>query len=344
MDCLSATEIISAAHDGTPVDPGVLADARAHCETCPECAAFAETLLRMEQVAPPRAPIPLVERIIETTRAEAGAPVPAPVEQDTTSGSTAPLQRPGGTLLPSWWQPRMTAFVSAAAVVLVGVVASLALIGQAGLTGSEADLEQSLGSFTIDATAADDAGDRGAEESALEAGEAPADSATSTATPAPPYVVWDGTVYVYAGELLEAPSEATTMGVTVSDLDEPGRPRERPVVTDPDDQATIFLRTADGGLMSFKRVVRALGLREYALVTDQAIPTFGTWPRLPSRFETPGTDGSPVFTLIGFDDRNVDVYVPPGGDMSDGFAVAPGTPSDDPAAGNPYWTWWEPVP
>jgi hypothetical protein len=238
----------------------------------------------------------------------------------------------------------MTAFVSAAAVVLVGVVASLALIGQAGLTGSEADLEQSLESFTIDATAADDAGDRGAEESAVEAGEGPAESAMSTTTPAPPYVVWDGTVYVYARELLEAPSEATTVGVTVSDLDEPGHPRERPVITDPDDQATVFLRTADGGLMGFRRVVRTLGLREYALVTDQAIPTFGTWPSLPSRFETPGADGSPVFTLIGFDDRNVDVYVPPGGDMSDGFAVAPGTPSDDPAAGNPYWTWWEPVP
>jgi hypothetical protein len=238
----------------------------------------------------------------------------------------------------------MTAFVSAAAVVLVAVVASLALIGRAGPDGSDADPSQSLESYTIDATAADHAGDRGAEESGPAAGKTSGESAPATATPAPPYVVWDGTVYIHTGELLEIPSEATTVGVTVSDLDDPEGPRERPVITDPDGQATIFVRTPNGGVMGFERVVRTLGLREYALVTDQAIPTFGTWPRLPSRFETPGAHGSPTFALIGFDDRNVDVYVPPGGDMTDGFAVAPGTPSDDPAAGNPYWTWWEPVP
>ena len=27
-----------------------------------------------------------------------------------------------------------------------------------------------------------------------------------------------------------------------------------------------------------------------------------------------------------------------------GFAVAPGTVATDPAAGDPYWTWWTPLP
>jgi hypothetical protein len=224
------------------------------------------------------------------------------------------------------------------------VVASLALIGQSGLMGSDTDLSQSLESYTIDATVADDAGGRGAEEGAEAVGEAPAENALTTTVPAPPYVLWNETVYVHTGELPEIPSEAATQGVTVTDLGDPGGPRERPVITDTDDPAAIFIRTSSGGVMGFERVVRTLGLREYALVTDQAIPTFGTWPRLPSRFETPEADGSPVFTLIGFDDLSVDVYIPPGGDMADGFAVAPGTSPDDPAAGNPYWTWWEPVP
>jgi len=344
MDCLTAAETLSAAHDGVPVEPGQLDRAHAHCAACPECAAFAETLARVAHVAPPRAPATLVEGIIEATRVEADALKAAPAPQTAVFGTAEAAQRSRRGFLPPWWQPRMTAFVSAAAVLLVGVVASLALIGQSGLTGSDTDLSQSLDSYTIDATVADDAGGRGAEESAEAVGEAPAEDAPSTTMPAPPYVMWNETVYVHTGELLEIPSEATTQGVTVSDLDDPEGPRERAVIVDPDDPATIFVRTSDGGVMGFERVVRTLGLREYALVTDQAIPTFGTWPRLPSRFETPEADGSPAFTLIGFDDLNVDVYVPPAGDMADGFAVAPGTSPDDPAAGNPYWTWWEPVP
>ena len=342
MDCLSATEIISAAHDGTPVDPEALDRARAHCDTCPECAAFVATLARMEQVAPPHAPLPLVERIIDVTRAQADA-AHTPVEQGALSGATAPVQHRSGRLLPSWWQPRMTAFVSAAAVVILGVVVSLALIGQAGLPGGYDGPSPSPERSTIDATA-EDSGGADAGESGTGAAEAPTKSAPTTATAAPPYVVWDGTVYVHTGELREVPSEATTVGVTVSDLGLPEGPRERPVLAAHGDQATIYVRSADGRFMIFERVVRTLGLRKYALVTDQAIPTFGTWPQLPSRFETPSAGGSPDFARIGFDDRNVDVYVPPGAEMTDGFAVAPGTPSDDPAAGNPYWTWWEPLP
>jgi hypothetical protein len=43
------------------------------------------------------------------------------------------------------------------------------------------------------------------------------------------------------------------------------------------------------------------------------------------------------------DDRGREVFVPFGAYVSGGFALAPGTPADDPAAGNPNWTWWEPI-
>jgi hypothetical protein len=44
------------------------------------------------------------------------------------------------------------------------------------------------------------------------------------------------------------------------------------------------------------------------------------------------------------DDAGVTVFSRIGEVPDRGFAIAPGTPSGDPAAGNPNWTWWLPVP
>jgi len=93
--------------------------------------------------------------------------------------ATAPVQHRSGRLLPSWWQPRMIAFVSAAAVVILGVVVSLALIGQAGLPGGYDGPSPSPERSTIDATA-EDSGGADAGESGTGAAEAPTKSAPTT--------------------------------------------------------------------------------------------------------------------------------------------------------------------
>jgi hypothetical protein len=99
-----------------------------------------------------------------------------------------------------------------------------------------------------------------------------------------------------------------------------------------------------GGYLEFARVVRSLGRMEYGLVTGTPLQWYGQWPTLPARFTTPlSPDGSPTFVLAAKDDLGVDVYIPPSGRIADGFAVAPGTQPTDPAAGDPNWTWWEPL-
>ncbi len=344
MDCLHATEILSAALDGEQVAPGPVAHAREHCERCPECRALLETIYRIRSVPPARAPEQLIARIVDAARTEAEARADEEASATHTaaaSGVVLPLEpvRRRSLPAPAWWKPHFTPLASAAAVVLVvSAVSTYVLVQMTGPTS------QMTASDTTEIMLTDDAGVPSAER------EQATDSAGEASTlyngsiqSAPPYVTWEGTVWVRSGDV--APRTGLVpAGTTVTDLGGPDGPSTRDVMVAEAEPGAIFLYGADGAPIRFSHVTRTLDTRIYALVSDATITSFGVWPTLPPRFPLPAAeDGSPTFTAEGTDTRGRTVYVPVGSDAGQGFALAPGTPLDDPAAGNPNWTWWEPI-
>lgn len=327
MDCLQASEVLSASRDGELIDAARLAEARAHCAVCPQCASLLRLLDRTQSVPAPRAPQRLVAHV-EAAAIEAAA--------DARDTRPAADSLPHSTRAPSaarpWaWTSRLTALASAAAVLLVALTAgTIALVGMGGQRAEQATTMLEEDSATAPSAAMPESG--AAEDStALRADE----------LAAPPYVVLEGTVYVLSSE--PTPSALTTAGAVFSDLGS-GSPGSHTAFAAPGTDDPLFVKQEAGGFLSFSRVVRTLGRAEYALSSDVDIASFGGWPTLPAGVPQPKeADGSPAFSRLGFDDLGVDVYGPRIDGFDDGFAVAPDTAPDDPAAGNPNWTWWERV-
>lgn len=330
MDCVQACEILSAAADREPVDAALLARARAHAVVCPECAAFARTL---DRLAESPAPLPSEEFVARLT--ELGAVAAAEIREASLAQSEEPAvpAPPPPTSTRANWVPRFAAFAAAAVILLVALGAgSIALIGSLGQRSTESAAPVAETDTT--ASVAEDSGG----ESLEDAGAPPA-----TVAPAPDYVSLDAAVWVLAAQQTPPSSQLTTVGVVTSTLDD-GIGGTHPAYMVSGDPSTMWVRKTNGTYLAFERVVRTLGRAPYGLVTGTAIAAFGDWPTLPSEFAPPtSADGSPTFRLFGFDDLNVDIYVEPTGNAQQGFAVAPGTAEDDPAAGNPNWTWWEPL-
>ncbi|MBN2248244.1 MAG: hypothetical protein JW733_06055 [Coriobacteriia bacterium] len=344
MDCLHASEILSAALDGDQVSPGSVAHAREHCARCPECRALLETMDRIASAPHGRAPEQLIARIIDAARAEAEARAESEASAARTaprSGVVLPLEpvRPRPRTAPAWWKPHFTPLVSAAAVVLVvSAVSTYVLVQMTGPSSQMTTADSTELMLGDDARMSGDeqelAGSPESEDAAQYLG-----SVQST----PSYVVWEGTVWARTDGAVPR-SALTSAGTITSDLGDPDGPAVRDVMVSEAEPGAIFLRGPDEAMIRFSQVARTLGGRPYALAAGTSIPSFGMWPTLPPQFPTPAAaDGSPVFVLGGFDDRGRDVFVPPGTDTSGGFALAPGTSPDDPAAGNPNWTWWEPL-
>lgn len=337
MDCLKAADILSAAHDGEHVDPAELAEATSHCHHCTSCASFAETLARVDALIAPPAPAGLVERVLERTSALASAetePQPFAPAAESPAETVVPLplrelRRPVSG--------RLIGLVSAAAVVILALgVSSVALLGQ--LTSRQAEESARTGDTVLTAPLG------AAPESDAETAE---DAATKLATPAlaPPYIAINGAVWLLAGPAEPQASSLTTVATFTHSLDEGGTPEQRYAFSAAGETGTLFVRAADGTYLEFARVVRTFGRKSYGLMTGAPPLRYGEWPTLPGRFASPlETDGSPTFRTYAKDDLGLDVYVPPTGQIADGFAIAPGTAPTDPAAGNPNWTWWEPLP
>jgi hypothetical protein len=325
MDCLQAAEVLSAASDGELLDAAELAEARQHCATCPECKPIEQLLARLEAAPVPQAPPHLVARLEELAARAA-----AEAAEDAVASALVEPARPQHRR--SWeWTPRFTALASAAAVLLIALTAgSVALLDQrpadqgTAEMADEAPLQESSATMAApEVGAAKDAG-----------------AARSDASLAPQYVVFDGTVWVVTE--LPATTQLAEVGTVTSDLGT-GATSDHSAYTG--QTAGILYVQSDGPeMLAFKRVTRTFGGTTYALVSDVPLPLFGRWPTLPASIPQPQqADGSPGLMRIGFDDLTRDIYTLRTGSIRDGFAVAPGTPPDDPAAGNPNWTWWTPV-
>ena len=338
MECNSAAELLSTAHDG-PVSAEELRLANEHCNTCEQCAAFRDMLARVDSVPAPKAPPDLVSRLVTL-----GAETAAGIRNEQAGREAALDLEPVPTPEPStvkepWfarWTPRLTAYVAAAAVLLVAIgITTASILGSGGSRQAAETGESGVSSDALEeAPAAPEYG--GEKDQAATGGEAEA--------AAPPYVTLSAGVWLLAGPASPAPSTLTTAGVIVSSLADPGSPGELTAFWTAPSSDTLYVRAADGQYIAFERVVRTLGRSPYQLQSGAALPQYGLWPTLPRTFTQPTeADGSPTFQFFGVDDLGVDVYVPVGGRIEDGLAVPPGTAPDDPAAGNPGWTWWEPL-
>lgn len=333
MDCHSAAEILSAAHDG-PVSAEALALADEHCSGCEQCAAFRDMLARIDS-----APAPAASRELTTRLLALGAETATSIRNEQATRESALTQAPEPLepreSLFARWTPRLTIYVAAAAVLLLAVGVTTASLLDLGGTRQAADTEESAASSDAleGAPAAPEYGGQKDETT----------NGAVTEAMAPPYVTLSTGVWLLAGPASPAASTLTTAGVITSSLADPGSPGQLTAYWTAPGADSLYVRAADGQYVAFERVTRTLGRRPYQLRSGTALLQYGQWPTLPEAYPEPAkADGSPTFRFFGVDDLGVNVYVPLSGRVEDGFAVAPGTATDDPAAGNPGWTWWEP--
>lgn len=324
MDCRQAAEILSAAAEGELLDAAQLTLARQHCLECAECRRIAALVERSAALPRRSAPGDLVTRL-ENLAGATAREIREAHEQEETE-----LEEPPVELEPkarkSMWRP-ITVFASVAALLLVALTGGTLVLASRTPTAGES---------TAETLSKSDGNVMGA---APQAGTSEPQADTRSALkPAPSYVVFDGGVWLLSGPAV--PSGVTTAGAVVSDLGT-GTSESHDAFISADGEL-LFVAGADGSYLEFAPVVRTMGRSRYRMVTDVPVTIFGQWPTLPGDIPTPTEpDGAPVFSRFGFDDRNVDVYalIPHG--IEGGFAIAPNTAAEDPAAGNPNWTWWE---
>ncbi len=339
MDCQKAQELLASALDAA-IPEAELAEARAHCAGCEACAAFLCVTERLGALPAPVAPSALVERLIAI-----GAEEAASVRAATQGASAPDADEPAGApeapvrSAAKWWAPRLSAYAAAAAVLLVALVATG--IGLGGLLGGREAATQSTDSLRTDTAGSSLSGavPPSSAESAKDATAAYGDVAA-----APPYVVIDGLVYAPTGPRTVDASSLVTTTPAYTALDTGVDPVALDAYRVTSEPGHAVVRDSSGTLLGFSAVTRRFGGKDYALEAGAPVTAYGLWPVLPARFAIPtGADGSPTFSFFGKDDLGVRIYVPAGTQPSQGFAVAPDTAPDDPAAGNPNWTWWRPL-
>ena len=336
MECLKAQQLLSESIEGI-ADEAELEEARAHCAGCTECAQFLRMTERLAVLPAPKASTELIDRLVCLGSKEAillreGA---ASATERVEAERTSPAEKPA-RFLPNWWAPRLTAFAAAAAMLLVALVATG--IGLGGLLGQQA---------ATDAPSLDGTDSEATKESPVATAPSAADSTQGAAEfgqmAAPPYIVIDGLVYAPAGpRTVEAASLITATPVLTA-LDTGATPTTLQSYRIDNMPLVAVLQLADGTYLGFSAVTRSFAGSTFVLESGSLLTAYGQWPTLPARFQVPTSpDGAPTFSFFGKDDARVLIYVPAGGQASKGFAVAPGTAPNDPAAGNPNWTWWRP--
>ena len=169
-------------------------------------------------------------------------------------------------------------------------------------------------------------------------------SGTYAGATAPSVITVTGLVFVLSGPSSIATGTMRPTGTTVSALGGSASPTVREVLAN-DVPGTVYVfDDVNQQLLAFTRVVRTYNNVVYQL-TSAEVPDFGQWPTLPAQIPAPAKDdGSPTFSAVPPGAAGeTPVYRLASADASAGIAIAPGTDAQDPAAGNPNWTWWAPV-
>jgi hypothetical protein len=356
---LEAQAFLSAAHDGEFVSEFELTAARAHCDDCQDCTAFAAGLTGLDAMPVTTAPDGLVERVLaalaplQAERAEAllllaereeadsaGLELPVPEETVALEEWTPIAETAPAPTFPSrfeWFQgPTKWAALGAAAAfaatalvafVVVGIGGSGASPKSAPVTAGSAESQQYYGNL--------DQGTAAAAPTAMTGNPVPAQ--------APDYVLYKDFVYSPLAPT-DSASATPTLGTLSTAFATGGGPQNATVYRSPIRDGSIIVKAPDGYFL-YTPVVRTLASVRYQLTSGKPLEKFGVWPALPGRFAIPAApDGTPSFVAAGKDALSVPVFAAAGRPVTEGFAVAPGTAASDPAGGNPSWTWWAPAP
>jgi hypothetical protein len=170
-------------------------------------------------------------------------------------------------------------------------------------------------------------------------GGAPATTDGSTETTGGQSITVNGTVYRLVGPANVDTSTGNVVGTTSTSMATGNTQATRQVWAGPDAD-TVYVADDKGQTYAFSRVKRTYAGLTFVL-TSAELTSFTQWPMLPTQISAPASpDGSPTFAFDGMDAAGVKVYRLANGTATQGIAVAPGTSEDDPAAGNPNWTWW----
>lgn len=347
-ECLRSQQVLSEASDGLPVSAEELRNAKAHCAACDECLAYVSGLAALKKSPAPKAPVGLADQVItavveDAEEAKAAAAAAAAllaaqttqaVEVDengtvTPSAEAAPRKDAGPY---SWkaWAP----WAGAAAVLLV--VAGFAVMQGARFIaggGNEASVE-----YLDSASSMESAPPYEVESQADE--EADTTRTTQEGAENAEYIDYGGWAYEFMRDG-GTPSDLVTAGVVLTSLDTDEPTSQYPIYEGPRPYSLLLY---DGQrYLEFDLVRRSSQGRQHAM-TVSPVSSFGQWPLPPSGLRMPThADGSPVFSKGSLDDHGQFMYVPDATYPREGFAIAPGTTSGDPAGGNPNWTWWEPI-
>jgi len=354
--CLETQRVVSETYDGAHVDPADIQRARMHCTSCDECAAFVSALAEVRRLRDPAAPESVINsafaKVAEERRrveAQAATQAAAAAEAEAAARETTGAAEGGAAMAPLFrWlserlerMPRWAVYAGYAA----GGVAALFVVGVVMLQGAryiarpqESATDQDVfyvspqGAGTAESGAPED-------ESSNEDRAAEADVAAESAA----YVTVGQWVYEFVGIEDSQPANTGKIGTTTSALDTSSAPRTLDVLAFGDPESVLIV---DGErILRFELVTRSYRGKAYAM-QSRAVSAFDQWPSLPDSYLEPEQDdGSPTFSRVGSDDSRVPIYTVEGADpLENGFAIGPDTAADDPAAGNPNWTWWEPVP
>ncbi|GAB4273293.1 MAG: hypothetical protein Kow0056_00110 [Coriobacteriia bacterium] len=329
IDCDQAKQLLSERFDARLGDEAAIEAALEHCESCEDCAAFARALAALDAMPRPQAPDATVRAALlaveeeRKTEEEAAArfEVYQPPEEQRRLGFGFSAPRP--------------LLIAGAAVVFVAAVFITVRLMTAGLEPQTEGVTDTAPSFTFETPQSGPA----APETQQRADEG---GAAQQQREAPPFVQHGGYVYTVDAEITSLPTSLTPVGTVLTSKDLDNAPLPVPVYEDP--SGALYLEgSGEGAFMPMQLVTRNYNGTVYALTTDSPIESFGEWPTLPSYIPAPmGENGGPSYVEEGVDSAGVTVYTVLGRTAQDGIAVPPNTPSTDPAAGNPNWTWWTP--
>ncbi|MDO9107942.1 MAG: hypothetical protein Q7U89_02995 [Coriobacteriia bacterium] len=337
-ECLQAHETISLAYDGEAVTSEDLKNAKTHCASCPDCAAFVAGLARIRQMPSPQATEASIDRALVSVKrvSDALAAREAKDVRDAADADDAPA-RPRvlsfGRTWPAWggWVATAAAVVLAVGVITANGIRYMNAPAERAVVQPEMGAESSADWSTAPAQNSD----------TLSTSESVPLGSALVRAGAPEYVVFQGFVYAVDPKPETLSASATRLGSLPSDLGT-GQVRECDVYAG-DAPGAIIVSGGRTSTHVATAIVRQFNGASFGLASLE-ITKFGVWPQMPQGISQPtAKDGSPVFEAGGKDNARVTIYVLPGVDAAAGFAVAPGTSGDDPAAGNPNWTWWVPL-